>query len=232
MHRPIGRTVFLGFLLVLCGSLAAAPAAQGSDSRVADASVKKAADKGTRYRFVNLNKVLEGWSKAKKNQEDFAAEFDKRAEALRQKLNDLQKSLELKTFQQAGSSEEVRKREREIKLGNEELKIDTDQLQKDRNERRLRLLLSAYQQIQDVVAKWASKNDVDAVFVIQEEDPADADLLGKYERALVRQVLWYSKDLDISEEVVKLLEVAAPAPLIAPANGPASRPANSGGGNK
>ena len=225
MSFVFGRNVLLGLApVLLIATLASSNATpQGNESRVADANSKKTPGNTNRYRFVNLNKVLEGWTKAKKTQEEFSAEFDRRAEGLRTRIADIQKkSQELNTLQQAGSTDEARKRARDLKIATEEVKYDQEQLKNDQRERRLRILLSSYQQIQDVVAKWAAKNDVDAVFVIQEEDAADSDLLGKYERALVRQVLWYSKDLDISEEVVKLLEVAAPAPMNSPSVVPAA----------
>jgi Skp family chaperone for outer membrane proteins len=241
MSFAIGRRVSLGLAPILLFASLASPnaAPQGPDSRIAEANAKKtssdrnssdrnssdrnSSDKGTRYRFVNLNKVLEGWSKAKKTQEEFVQEFDRRTDALRVRAADLQKKQqELQNMQLAGATDEAKKRLRDFTLASNEFKFDQDQLKNDQKERRLRILLSSYQQIQDVVAKWASKNDVDAVFVIQEEDAADADLMGKYERALVRQVLWYSKDLDISEEIVKLLEVAAPAPMTTPNAAPSS----------
>jgi hypothetical protein len=153
------------------------------------------------------------------------AEFERRGEGLRSRLSELEKkNQEMRSFQASGASEEFKKRAREVALAAAELKYDEEQIKKDKADQRLRILLSSYQQIQTVVAKWSAENDVDAVFVIQEEDSAEGDLLGRYERALVRQVLWYSKDLDISEDVVKLLEVSSPAPQ--------SRPANSAPGNK
>lgn len=176
------------------------------------------AAKSSRYRFVNLNRVLEGWSKAKKMQEDYAADFERRNDALRARLATLEKmTQEVKSYQPGGRSEEFKRKAREVALAAAELKYDQEQVTKDRADQKLRILLSSYQQIQDVVAKWSSEHDVDAVFVIQEEDGAESDLVGRYERALVRQVLWYSKDLDISDEVVRLLEAAT---------GAASRPAN------
>jgi len=186
---------------------------------LSSANATQGTKKTSRYRFVNLNRVLEGWSKAKKMQEEYAQEFERRNDALRARVSELEKkSQEMKSFQAGGKSEEFKKRAREIALAAAELKYDDEQVKKDKADQKLRILLSSYQQIQEVVSKWSSENDVDAVFVIQEEDAADTDLVGRYERALVRQVLWYSKDLDISDDVVKLLEVSSPAPQSRPAN--------------
>jgi Skp family chaperone for outer membrane proteins len=199
-----------------------------ADAGDANANVNKNQGKKSRYRFVNINKIVQSWSRAKKMQEDLVADFDRRAQGLNERANELKaKQLNLQSYQTAGQSDELKKKTRELAIGAEEFKYDTEQLKKDKSQGKLRILIFSYQQIQDVVAKWSSENDVDAVFVIQEEEAGDTDLLGIVERASVRQVLWYSKDLDITDDVLKLLEASVPA---APTSRPAttSRPANQG----
>ncbi|MBI3819142.1 MAG: OmpH family outer membrane protein [Planctomycetes bacterium] len=189
------------------------------------------------YRFVNLNKALEGWDYAKKLQVEFKSDFDQRTDALqgRQKMLQ-QKNDELTTLSAGGSTDDTRRREREIALEASALKYDLEVFKKEKYERRLRILVSEYQQIQSIAGKWAEKNGIDAVFVVQDEDSTiDDDLNGKYERAVVRQVLWYSKDLDVTDDVLKLLQATVTQPANAaskPANGKSASNTNNTQGNK
>lgn len=223
MPSIFGRRDFLGSALTF-GAVGAAGASLAEGAQGGEARSSKSGS----YRFVNLNRVMESWSRAKKLQEEFSAEFEKRTDALKSRLADAErKRQEARSYQQGGSSEEGRRREREVALSLAEIQYDQEQLKKDRDERRVRVLLSAYQQIQDAVGKWAAQNGVDCVFTIQEDDTQSTDLAERYGRILVRQVLWHSKDLDISEEIVKLLEASSPAPSApAPAVAPATRPAS------
>lgn len=221
--QEFDRRNFISNALMLgAAGAAGAGAAASADAApsVREAASAQGAPKSN-YRFVSINRVLAGWAYAQKLQDDFKAEYDRRSEALQARQVDLQKKAsELSSMQIAGSTEEARRKERELTLESNALKYDIEIIKKEKSEKRLRILLSEYQQIQEAAGRWAAQNGVDSVFVIQEEDPQDDDLSGRYERAIVRQVLWYSKELDITDTVLKLLQASGPVP--APA---ASRPA-------
>lgn len=209
MTSFLGRSTILGTALVL-GLFGASALGSARYSPVQGAASRPS------FRFVNLNKVLVGWDYAKKLNEDFKLEFDSKTEALQARQKALQKKRdEIATLQASGGvTDETRRRERELSLDLAALDYDLKVLKNEKTEKRLRILLSEYQQIQAISGKWAEKNGIDAVFVIQEEDAGDEDLQGRYERAIVRQVLWYSKDLDVTDDVLKLLqasEVKAPS---------------------
>lgn len=173
------------------------------------------------YRFVNINKIVSGWDYARKLQDDLKAEFDRKLEAIQARTKSIQKMRdELAAASVGGATDESRRREKELALEIASLQYDSDQFKKERNEKQLRVLLAEYQQIQEIAGRWAEKNGVNAVFVVQDEDSKNDDLQGRYDRAVVRQVLWYSKDLDVTDDVLKLLQASSMTE---------SRPANAAG---
>src|SRR5262245_18193353 len=106
MSSSFGRRDFINTALTF-GAVGVA----SSELAAAENSPRRAAAPTSNYRFVNLNKILRGWDKAKKMQEDFQKEVIGKQEALDQKQRDFQKkSEELAALRKGGESEETRKR--------------------------------------------------------------------------------------------------------------------------
>lgn len=207
------RREFLGSAM----ALGATPVWSAAAAAPASAGAAPPQGPTPRYRFINLSKIQEGWSRAQKMLEEYREEFRARAEALAQKQKELQKmKSEADSFASSGNTPAARKRLKDLATALAEAQFEEQELKRDRDERRLRILLSEYQSIQEVAGKWAQQNGVDAVFTIQEEDPADDDLQARYQRAVFRQVLWHSKELDATDAVLKLLEASAPTPTSKP----------------
>jgi Skp family chaperone for outer membrane proteins len=195
LHDPLERRGFLGSALAF-GALATGAAAASTTGGQAS---------GSRIRFVRPNAILKDWERAKQAHGEFEAEFRRRAEAIQERLTTLDKKRqELKSFPSA--SPQARTAARALAQDLASIQYDQEELKRDRDDRRLRMLLSEYQQIQDASARWAKGKEVDAIFSIHEEEATDAeDLTGRFERAVVRQVLWSAKELDVTQEVVHLL---------------------------
>jgi Skp family chaperone for outer membrane proteins len=198
MTQVSGRRHFIASALTFGAVGAAASAATPLDLTSPQA--------GSKYRYINLNKAIAQWDYVKKQQDEFEKEFGGKMDALQTRQKDIQKKRDqLTELQKGGQSAQTRELERTITIATGELQYDLDQLKKESEERRLRILLAAYQQIQEVAGKWAAQNNVDAVFVVQDDDPSDQNLVRRYERASVRQVLWYAKELDVTDQLLKLL---------------------------
>jgi Skp family chaperone for outer membrane proteins len=199
MDSPLDRRLFLGSALAAGAfPLAGKSAAQAKG--------------GATLRFVNLNEVLRGWERAKKAHADLDAKLKARADELRQRASDLdKKNKEAQQF--AVPNETSRRLEREVQLGVQALELDRNDLKRDGREEQLRLLLSEYQDIQDATARWAKQNQVDVVFAIIDEDPTDQDLAARYQRAVDRPVLFHAPELNVTTEILKLLQASAvPSP--------------------
>src|SRR5262245_48591184 len=168
MSAPLDRRDFLGSALAFGALPAAAGAAIVSAPQVSAT---------TRYRFISLARIQQGWSRAQKMLEDFKQEFTAKAEGLAQRAKEVEKKqTEAKSFIGSGNTPEARKRLKELATSVAELQFEEQDLKREKEERKLRILLSEYQAIQEVAAKWAQQNSVDAIFTFQDEDPSDEDL--------------------------------------------------------
>ncbi|MFN0207539.1 MAG: OmpH family outer membrane protein [Planctomycetota bacterium] len=218
MTQFTGRRNFLSNALAI-GAVGAAGAAVASP-----ASASSTQGPPAKHRFVNINKIVSKWDYITRQQDEFEKEFGQKMEQLQTRQTEIQKKrTALAELLKTGSSAQTRDQERTITIATGELEYDLKQLKNESTERRVRILLAAYQQIQEVAGKWAQQNKVDALFVVQEDDPADQDLVKRFERASVRQVLWYSPELDATEEILKLLQASA-GPVPAVASRPATPP--------
>ncbi|MBL8696534.1 MAG: OmpH family outer membrane protein [Planctomycetes bacterium] len=186
-------------------ALPAAALASNSGSRSEGSSAAEGAKPN--YRFINLNAILGGWETAKKEATRWNEEFRGRTEALERKASELDKKREeAKQAAKQGQKDEVKRLNGEVARGVAMLQVEQEELKREREEKRLRILIWEYQQIQQAVATWAAANGIDCVFTIDEEEQGDEDIVGRYERALRRQVLWFHKDLDATAEILKSLK--------------------------
>jgi len=198
MDSFLDRRLFLGSALA-AGTLPVVGSARSASSAAGQASI----------RFLNLNELLRSWDRAKKNHSELDAKLKARTDALKQKAGDLEKkSKEAQQF--PVPTEASRKLERDVQLGVHELEFDRNELKREGREEQLRLLLSEYQEIQETASRWAKQNQVDVVVAIIDEDPSDQDLAARYQRAVDRPVLWHAPELNVTAEILKLLQAGAP----------------------
>lgn len=207
MATPLDRRGFLNsaFAVGAASAIPAAALAANSGSRPEGSPSAQGAKPN--YRFVNLNAILGGWETAKKEATKWNEEFRGRTDALERKASELDKKREeAKQAAKQGQKDEAKRLNGEVTRGVALLQVEQEELKREREEKRLRILIWEYQQIQQAVATWAAANGIDCVFTIDEEEQGDEDIVGRYERALRRQVLWFHKDLDATAEILKSLK--------------------------
>ena len=155
-------------------------------------------------RFLNVAEVVRGSQRAKEVEEELGAReraIEAEAEAKDRELSLRARELE-KTDRESPRYYEERAA---IQTAGAALKFDTEaklgQLQRDaRNE-----MASIYVAIREVVARYAEQHGIDAVLTTGADRPQGRTFAEvKFEMA-VRPVLFARKDLDITNEIIELL---------------------------
>lgn len=157
-------------------------------------------------RFVDINEVVTSYEKAKKDQESMQKAFLPQVAELQRREEELgKKKRELAPLDRG--SEEYYQKGVELEIEQLKFKRDGDKLLAEREKKRVQLLLAAYEDIRAAVKKYAEANGLRAVFVVQKDlkDAAEEDLKEKSLKATWRQVLYYEPSLDVTVQIVKIL---------------------------
>lgn len=160
----------------------------------------------SQYRFVDISEVATKYDKAKKDLESLQKAFMPQIGDLQRRVEELgKKKRELAPLDR--NSQEYYQKSVELEIEELKLKRDQDYLLADRDKKKLQLLLSVYDDIQQTVKKFAEANQLKAVFVVQRDLKVDNedDLKEKYRMLSFRQVIYREPSLDVTDQIVKIL---------------------------
>ena len=180
------------------GSLLALFAAQGGAPASAPA-------RETRLRFVDLNETLAAYGKAKTQQEEYAKKFEAILSDLQRRAEDLNKEQRAIAVLDK-NSEEYHRKNRELRAELVRLEEDKDFFGRESREQRAKILLGAYDDIRRVVSELARSKGYEAVFTVEKKESIDEpDLQDRLRESALRKVLYHAPELDITPEVIRLL---------------------------
>ncbi len=157
------------------------------------------------YRFVDINEVVASYEKAKKEQDLHQkssaaqlAEFQRREDELAKKKRELAPLNR--------NSQEYAQKAMELEIEQLKLQREGDFFFKERDKKRLQLLIAAYDDIRAAVKKYAEANGLKAVFVVQKDlGHEEEELQERSMKISLRQVLYYDSSLDVTGQIIKLL---------------------------
>lgn len=162
---------------------------------------------GDEIRFVDINEAVKGYEKASKNNEEFKKAFSLQYADMQRREEELvKKQKELAPLDR--NSTEYFQKARDLELEQMKLKRDGEYLIRERDRKRIQLLLSAYDEIRTAIKKYSEANRLKAVFLVEREmglDGVEEDLNEKSSQAFRRQVLYYDPALDVTPQIIKIL---------------------------
>lgn len=176
----------------------AAPAAQAQQSQTGQSG-------GTKIAFINTSQVLQGTAEGRKELsalQSYEDSLQKKLQTEQSKLEELQRqyasqSRTLNPDIAAEMQQSIQDQDRSVKRLQEDNQMDITRRRND-------LLGKMSQQIQEVIADYAQKNGLGAVFLDSPTMP------------------YFSQGLDITAEIIKLYDQKHPVAGQTPASGSAS----------
>lgn len=157
-------------------------------------------------RFVDINEVIRNYEKAKREQESLQKSFAPQVAEFQKREEDLaRKKKELAPLDR--SSQEFFQKSTEIELEQMKIQREGEFLVRERDRKRAQMLVGAYEDIRGAVKKFAEANKLRAVLSVQKDLTADMDedLKEKLTKINFRQVLYYDASLDVTPQIVKIL---------------------------
>jgi Skp family chaperone for outer membrane proteins len=198
---------------------------------VADAAMKQAAGSGLRIGVVDLGKAIEQypkWIKLQGDLEAMAKDFQGRLTGQAADLSKLKAQMDL--MDQDSEQRRMAEIDYDLKMQQaramQKLMLDKSKLEE------ARALLSVYEDLEIATAKVAKNRDVSIVLRVNRMGPAVGDpaklprdtVFGRVNAFERREVLFAGKEVDITDDLIKLLQVPLEEPKDAAKDGKAKEP--------
>ncbi len=159
------------------------------------------------YRFVDIHSVLPKYEKYLKKKEKWQEDYRLMGAQLSKREEELYlKQRELAPLDK--NSKEYYEQMLSIEMETLKLKREIELLNRKSEEERSALILSAYEDIRNTVSKYAQAKQLSAVFGVDSQFSSQGNLEEMMEQRraiLTRQVLFHDSSLDITLQIVKIL---------------------------